>query len=47
MEVHKTVLLNETVDKLVMNESGIYVDGTIGFAGHSHKIISKLKKMED
>ena len=43
MEVHKTVLLNETVDKLVMNESGIYVDGTIGFAGHSSKIISKLK----
>jgi len=44
MKVHKTVLLNETVDKLVMNESGIYVDGTIGFAGHSSKIISKLKK---
>tara|TARA_B100002052_G_scaffold255614_1_gene245923 strand:- start:5280 stop:6206 length:927 start_codon:yes stop_codon:yes gene_type:complete len=44
MKVHKSVLLNETVDKLVMNENGIYVDGTIGFAGHSSKIISKLKK---
>ena len=42
MKVHEPVLLNETVDNLVMNKDGIYVDGTIGFAGHASKIISKL-----
>ena len=39
---HKSVLLNETVNNLVMNTSGIYIDGTIGFGGHASKIISKL-----
>ena len=42
MKVHEPVLLNETVDNLVMNKDGIYIDGTIGFAGHASKIISKL-----
>ena len=42
MKVHEPVLLNETVNNLVMNKSGIYIDGTIGFAGHASKIISKL-----
>ena len=42
MKVHEPVLLNETVDNLVMNKNGIYVDGTVGFAGHASHIISKL-----
>ena len=42
MKVHEPVLLNETVNNLVMNKDGIYIDGTIGFAGHASKIISKL-----
>ena len=42
IEVHKSVLLNEVVNNLVMNENGIYIDGTIGFAGHANKILSKL-----
>ena len=42
MKVHEPVLLNETVDSVVMNKGGIYIDGTIGFAGHASKIISKL-----
>ena len=42
MKVHEPVLLNETVDSLVMNKGGIYIDGTVGFAGHASKIISKL-----
>ncbi len=42
MKVHEPVLLNETVNNLVMNKGGIYIDGTIGFAGHASKIISKL-----
>jgi len=43
-KVHQSVLLNETVNNLVINKSGIYVDGTIGFAGHAKKIMSKLDK---
>ena len=39
---HKTVLLNETIDNLIMNKSGTYIDGTIGFAGHARHILSKL-----
>ena len=39
---HKSVLLNETVNNLVMNKNGIYIDGTIGFAGHANLILSKL-----
>ena len=45
MEIkHKSVLLNETVDNLIMNTDGIYIDGTVGFAGHAELILSKLSK---
>ena len=39
---HIPVLLNETIEGLNINPNGIYVDGTIGGAGHSKKIIEKL-----
>ena len=39
---HVSVLLDETIDGLNINESGIYVDGTLGGAGHSFHIASKL-----
>ena len=39
---HIPVLLNETIEGLNINPDGIYVDGTIGGAGHSKKIIEKL-----
>ena len=39
---HITVLLNETVDALNIQENGIYVDGTFGRGGHSRLILSKL-----
>lgn len=39
---HIPVLLNETIEGLNINPDGIYVDGTIGGAGHSSKIIEKL-----
>ena len=38
---HIPIMLNEVVDNLVYNPSGIYVDGTIGFGGHSSEIIKK------
>ena len=39
---HIPVLLNETINGLNINPNGIYVDGTIGGAGHSKKIIKEL-----
>jgi 16S rRNA (cytosine1402-N4)-methyltransferase len=39
---HTTVLLNEAVDGLVIKKDGIYVDCTLGGAGHSSYIASQL-----
>ena len=39
---HKTVLLKEAVDGLNIHPDGIYVDCTLGGAGHSEYILSKL-----
>jgi len=39
---HVTVLLDETVDAVVTNPSGRYVDCTLGGAGHSKRVLSKL-----
>lgn len=41
---HKSVLLDECIEALNIKEDGIYVDGTLGGAGHSSVIISKLSK---
>ena len=41
-KIHQSVLLNETVDNVIINKNGIYVDGTIGFGGHAEAILSKL-----
>lgn len=39
---HITVLLNETVDYLDIKPDGIYVDCTLGGAGHSKYLLSQL-----
>ena len=39
---HITVLLNEAVEQLNIKSDGIYVDCTLGGAGHSSLILSKL-----
>ena len=39
---HKPVLLKETIDGLNIKKDGIYVDGTLGGAGHSKEILKKL-----
>lgn len=39
---HVSVLLHETVDSLNVKPNGIYVDGTLGRAGHAKYLISKL-----
>lgn len=40
--VHKSVLLKECIAGLNIKPEGIYVDGTLGGAGHSSEIIKKL-----
>lgn len=39
---HKSVLLEETIEGLNIKPDGIYVDGTLGGAGHSSEIVKKL-----
>ena len=39
---HKPVLLEETIEGLKIKEDGIYVDGTLGGAGHSKEILKRL-----
>ncbi|GAA0365537.1 16S rRNA (cytosine(1402)-N(4))-methyltransferase RsmH [Alkalibacterium iburiense] len=41
---HETVLLNETVDGLDVKPDGIYVDCTLGGAGHSSLLLSQLNE---
>lgn len=41
---HISVLLNETIDALNIKEDGVYVDCTLGYAGHSSAILRRLKK---
>ena len=39
---HVSVLLRETIEGLNIKENGIYIDGTLGGAGHSSRIAEKL-----
>lgn len=41
---HEPVLLFEVLDSLNIKPNGIYVDGTLGGAGHSFKIVQRLDK---
>ena len=41
---HKSVLLDETIDSLNIKPDGIYVDGTLGGAGHASVVCSKLSE---
>ena len=42
--MHNTVLLKEAVDYLNLKENSIVADCTLGYAGHSSLILSKIKK---
>ena len=39
---HKSVLLDECIEALNIRPDGVYVDGTLGRAGHSREIVQKL-----
>ncbi|SDB38582.1 16S rRNA (cytosine1402-N4)-methyltransferase [Ruminococcaceae bacterium FB2012] len=40
---HYSVMLNECIDALAIKPDGIYVDGTVGGAGHSREIAKRLE----
>ena len=42
--MHYSVLLSEAIDNLNIKEDGIYVDATLGYAGHSKEILKRLKR---
>ena len=39
---HKSVLLRECIDALAIRPDGVYVDGTLGRAGHALAIVRRL-----
>ncbi|EUJ32069.1 16S rRNA m(4)C1402 methyltransferase [Listeria floridensis FSL S10-1187] len=39
---HETVLLHETVDMLEVKKDGVYVDCTLGGAGHTAYLLGKI-----
>ena len=39
---HVSVLLNETIRELDIKPNGIYVDGTLGGAGHATEVCKRL-----
>ena len=42
--MHISVLLNESIESLQIKEDGIYVDATLGYAGHSSEILKRIKR---
>lgn len=43
-EKHISVLLDEAIDSLNLHETGVYVDATLGYGGHSSQILKKVKR---
>lgn len=39
---HYSVMLSESIDGLKIKSDGIYVDGTLGYGGHSSEILKQL-----
>ena len=41
---HTSVFLDESIENLITNKNGIYVDATFGGGGHSRKILENINK---
>lgn len=41
---HKSVMLMETIDNLNVKPDGIYIDCTLGYAGHSSEVLKRLNE---
>ena len=41
---HISVLKNEAIEGLDIKEDGIYVDMTLGYAGHASEILKRIKR---
>lgn len=39
---HKSVLLGEVIENLMIKPNGVYVDGTLGGGGHAYEVCKKL-----
>ena len=42
--MHISVLLNESIEGLNLKDDGVYLDCTLGYAGHSSEILKRIKK---
>ena len=42
--MHKSVLLEESIEHLNLKEDSVIVDCTLGYAGHSSKVLKEIKK---
>jgi 16S rRNA (cytosine1402-N4)-methyltransferase len=42
--MHKSVLLNETIENLNIKEDSICIDCTLGYGGHSKEILKRIKR---
>lgn len=42
--MHYSVMLNEVIESLNLKSDGIYVDATLGYAGHSSEILKRIEK---
>lgn len=41
---HKSVLLEECITNMKLKEDGVYVDATLGYAGHASEILKRIPK---
>ena len=42
--MHYSVMLKEVIDSLNLKDTGIYVDATLGYAGHTSEILKRVKR---
>ena len=42
--MHKSVLLEEAIAALNLKDDGVYVDSTLGYAGHSSEILKRVRR---